>query len=129
MLEHRDPKLNAGDKQFLGKLWPNTRGDKFTKHLAVVTNAAFAEHENVLHGDDVAFHAGNFSERDHFARTITEAADLDDHVNRGSDLPAQGALGNVQAAHGDHGFEAAQRVAWRVGVNRGERTVMASVHG
>ena len=39
------------------------------------------------------------------------------------------AFGNVQAAHGDHGFEAAQRVARRVGVNRGQRAVVAGVHG
>ena len=66
---------------------------------------------------------------DHFAGAVAEAADLNDDVDGRGDLPANGAVGNVQAAHGDHGFQAAQGVARRVRVNGGQRAVVARVHG
>ena len=55
--------------------------------------------------------------------------DLNDDVDRRSNLAADGGVGNIQAGHGHHGFQAAQSVARGVGVNRGERAVVARVHG
>jgi len=52
--------------------------------------------QDVLHGDDIAFHAGDLRETDDFAGTVAEAADLNDHINRRSNLPANGVVGNAQ---------------------------------
>src|SRR5580704_9311173 len=128
-LEHRHRELNAGDQQLFGELWPNAGGDKFSQHLAVVANATFPVYEDVLHRDDVTFHAGNLGQGDDFAGAVAEAGDLHHDIDCRRDLPTQCILGNVQAAHGDHGLETAQRVAWRVRVNGGQRAVVARVHG
>ena len=104
-------------------------GMKSPMHFAGLADAALPEDENVLHGDDFAFHAGDFGDVDDFARAVAEAADLNDDVDGRGDLAANGAVRNVQAGHGDHGFQAAQGVARRVRVNRGERAVVAGVHG
>ena len=40
------------------------------------------EHEDVLHGDHVAFHAGDLGDAGHLARAVGQARDLDDQVRR-----------------------------------------------
>ena len=65
----------------------------------------------------------------HLAGAVAEAAHLDHDVDRARDLLPHGLLRQVEARHRDHRLEPAQRVARRVGVDGGERAVVAGVHG
>ena len=91
-------------------------------------DADLFEHENLLHGDDVAFHAGDLRDTGHFARAVAETRLLNDDLNRGGDLVAHGALGKVDSAHPDHRFHARQRVARRVGMDGRQRPVVTRIH-
>ena len=59
---------------------------------------------------------------------VAETRLLDDELNRRRDLLAHRALGQVRRAHRDHRFDTGQRVARRVGVDGGQRSVVAGVH-
>src|SRR5690606_16680376 len=85
--------------------------------------------EQILHGDDFAFHAGDFGDMRDFARTVAQALYLYDDVDRGCDLLAHGFGRQVETAHGDHVFHTAQGLARIVGVDRAHRAVVARVHG
>ena len=84
--------------------------------------------EQLLRGDDVAFHPHHLDDVRDTALAVTHAVHLADHVDRRSDLRAHGAGRQVDAGHADHVFETSQRLARRVRVNRRHRTVMAGVH-
>ena len=96
---------------------------------SVRSHAGLLELENVLQGNLVAFQADDFRDLDHLATAVAHARLVDDDVNRRGDLLADGADGQFHARHEHHGFEPGDHVARRVGVNGGERTVVAGVHG
>src|SRR5208282_5457489 len=98
-------------------------------HFAAFVNAAAIENENVAEGNHVAFHSRDLGNGDDFARTVGETGDLDDGVDCACDLMANGALGNVQVGHRHHIFNTSQGVARGVGVDGGERALVAGVHG
>ena len=72
MIEHRRGKVNPGDRKALGKSRANSGGHEVAQHFAGLANAAFPEHENVLHGDDFAFHAGDFGNVDDLAVAVAQ---------------------------------------------------------
>ena len=79
---------DAGDGQSLANFGRMPTGMKSPMTSPVSRNAALPEQENVLHGDDIAFHAGNFGHVGDFARAVAQAGDLHDDVDRRSNLPA-----------------------------------------
>ena len=54
---------------------------------------------------------------------------MNDEVDRGGDLLADGAERQIHACHEYHRLESGEHVAGTVGVARGHRAVMAGVHG
>jgi hypothetical protein len=64
-----------------------------------------------------------------FARAVREAGQLDNHVDRRDDLFPDGPLRQVHAGHHNHNLESAYQVAGAVGMDSGQRAVMAGVHG
>src|SRR5207245_11002272 len=98
-------------------------------HLATLVDPMTLKYEDVLHGDDIGFHAGDFRDGNQLARAIGHARDLDYRVDRGSNLVPHSAFRNIEIGHGNHIFHAGQCVALRVGVDRGQGTLMARVHG
>ena len=119
----------TGGGEALGEMWRLAGGVEDAANFAAFVDAAAVEDENVLQGDHVAFHAGDFGDGDDFARAVGEARDLDDGVDGVRDLLADGALGNIEVGHGDHVFDAGEGVARGVGVDGGERAFVAGVHG
>src|SRR5271155_5587369 len=109
--KHGHRQLNSGDAQTFRKFGPNSGREEFAEHLAILANATLTESKNVLHGHDVAFHTRDFSNTDHLARSIAEAADLNDQVDRGGDLAPNRSIRDAQIRHGYHRFQTAQRIA------------------
>ena len=97
---------------------------------AVVVEArGVVEEEDVLQGDDVALHPPTSVMCGDPARAVLEAGLLDDQVDGAGDLLADGPHRQVHAGHQHHGLEAGERVARGVGVQGGDRAVVAGVHG
>src|SRR4051794_25337014 len=86
------------------------------------------DHE-VLGDDDVALHAHHLGDVRDAPRAVAQARGLYDHVDRRADHLPDGARGQREAAHGDHGLDARQAFARAVGVQRAHRAVVARVHG
>src|SRR5689334_10853126 len=126
--EHRG-QIDAVRLETVGEPRPNTGGAEVPQDLLVGAYALAFVYENVLHGDDVAFHAHDLGYCDELAGAIGQAAHLDHHVDGARDLLPHGALGQLEVGHRDHGLEPAQRVPRGIGVERGERAVVAGVHG
>ncbi len=91
--------------------------------------AALFENEDVLQRDHFAFHAGDFGEIDHPARTVAQAGGLHQQVHGAGDLLPDRDQLHVGAGQRHHHLQARNRVARAVGVDRGERSVVAGVHG
>src|SRR5215475_4976139 len=67
-----------------------------------VDHAGLLEDEHVLHDDGVAFHALDLGDVRDLAGAVLEAGLVDDQVDRGRDLLADGADREVDAGHEDH---------------------------
>ena len=86
------------------------------------------ELEQVLHHDGVALHTGDLGNRHHPARAVGQARDVDDYVYGRGNLLAHRALRNRKARQQHHHLHAAQAFARAVGVDGGNRAVMAGRH-
>src|SRR5579862_3775965 len=102
--EHGRRKLNAGDRQALRETRAHAAGHEVSHHFAVILNAPLAIDEDVLHGDDVAFHAGDLRDAGDFTGTVAKPANLNNDVDGRSDLTADRGVGQIQAGHSDHGL-------------------------
>src|SRR4051794_2413352 len=91
-------------------------------------DAGLLEDEDILHHDDVAFHPLDLGDVDDLPGPVLEAALLDDEIDRGGDLLADGANRKVDAGHEDHRLEAGEHVARAVGVAGRHRSVVTGVH-
>src|SRR6185436_8762631 len=91
----------------------------------VVHEALLLEVEDVLEGDDVHLHPGQLGDEAHLPGAVREPHLLDDHVHRGGDLLADGLDRQVHPRHQHHGLQPGDGVARGVGVERGERPVVA----
>src|ERR1700733_5885512 len=129
LLEHFEGQMNSSHLEALGEFGTNSGRHELAEDFTFFADAATLEHEDLLHGHDVGFHAGDFSNGHDPAGSIAETADLDNEVNGRGNLAANGLVGNVQVGHGNHGFQSAQSIARRVGVNRGQRAIVPCVHG
>ena len=63
------------------------------------------------------------------AGAVAQARGLHDHVDRSAQHLANGARRQRITAHRDHRFDARERLARAVGVQRAHRAVMAGIHG
>src|SRR5476649_1230799 len=107
----------------------NASRTMLTDQFSVGVLACHLVDEQVLRNDDIAFHADHFGNVRDLARAVAQASSLDHDIDRGADHFANGAGGERKAAHGDHRFNARERLARTVGVQRAHRTVMACIHG
>src|SRR5262249_56542162 len=104
-------------------------GVKVALGRQVVVHARLPEPEQIVHADNVIFHAGDFGYLDNFAGAAGQAGHLHDNVNRRGQLAADDPDGDVEAGHADHHFQTTQSVARFVGMDGGQAAVVAGVHG
>src|SRR5262245_24071132 len=120
--------MDAHHLELLDELGPDAGRLQAALDLAF-DDARLLEHEDVLHDDDVAFHALDLGDVRDLPGAVLEAALVDDQVDRRGDLLADGADREVDAGHEDRRLEARQPVARAVGVAGRHRAVVARVHG
>src|SRR6185312_13008924 len=84
--------------------------------------------EDVLERDHVRLHPENLRDVRDPAGAVDQAADLDQEVEGARDLLANRAVRQLDAGRHHQRLEPRQRVAWRVRVDRRQRTFMARVH-
>src|SRR3954454_7767515 len=96
--------------------------------LSIGADPRLAEAEDLLHRHDLAFHSGQLRYADELAAAIGQAGDLDDNVDRRSDLRAGRFRGDVDPTHPDHLLDTRERIARSIGVDRGHRAIVTGVH-
>ncbi len=96
---------------------------------AVRGQAALLENEDVLQGHDVGLHSGDLGDAGHAARAVAQARALHQDVDRRGDLLPDGGQVHIGVGQRHHHFQARNGVARAVGVHRGERAVVAGIHG
>src|ERR1700730_2541182 len=87
--------------------------------MAVVPLAVVLESEELSRGDDVAFHTRDFDDALHSADPIPHALDVYDEVEGARDMHTDRLERKVEVRHHHHVFDAVERVARRVGMDRG----------
>src|SRR5438105_13240527 len=92
--------VDAHDLELLDELGADPGGLEATLDLAL-DDARLLEDEDVLHDDDVAFHALDFGDVGDLPRAVLEPALVDDQVHGRRDLLADGADRQVHAGHQD----------------------------
>ena len=98
-------------------------------NVAVLVLAHYFVDEQILRDDDIALHSDHLADVGDAARAIAQASSLHYHVDRPGHHLANRARGQRIAAHRDHRFDARERLARAVGVQRAHRAVVAGVHG
>src|SRR5918992_6172181 len=87
-LEHVGGQDDAGCLQPLTDLRTNAGRTEPSDHLAVGVQAELLETEDLLHGDDVPFHAGDLGDADDLAGAVRQPRLLDDDLDGRGDLLA-----------------------------------------
>ena len=124
------PRRMPRSASFSANFGPHAGGLEVAVEPAVLVDAhAVVEQEDVLEGDDVALHALHLGDVGDAAGAVTEAGEVHDQVERRGHLLADGPDRQVEAGHQHHGLDAGERVARAVGVDGGDRAVVAGVHG
>ena len=115
---------------FSANFGPHAGGLEVALEPAVLVDAhAEVEQEDVLEGDDVALHALHLGDVGDAAGAVPEAGEVHDEVERRGHLLTDGPHRQVEAGHERHRLDAGERVAGAVGVDGGDRAVVAGVHG
>src|SRR5262245_33884034 len=113
------PEARAGD----------ARGAMAAGELAVRILARDLVDDQVLQGHHVPFHTHHLGDVGDLARAVAQTRGLDDDVDGPGDHLADGLGRQLEAAHHDHRFQAADGLARAVGMQRAHRAVVAGVHG
>src|SRR6185312_5301350 len=121
--------LDAALVQPLEKSRHDARRGELAEHVAFGVEPAALELEDLRGGDDVAFHPVGLLQAHYAAPAVLVPLHLDDDFDGRGNLAAQRADGESNPGHGDHVLNATERIARGVGMNRGERAVVARVHG
>src|SRR3546814_11725135 len=102
--------LDAAGLELGNELRPDAGGDVAAVDAALAVGRFAAEAEDLLHGDHVALHAGDFLQADEASPTVAHALDLDDDVQGRGDLRAPRLGRTVEAGTAEHLLPALPRV-------------------
>src|SRR5215211_2382281 len=119
--------IDVGDLEPVDELRPDAGRLHPADDLAVL-DAGLLEGEDVLHDDDLAFHFLDLGHVDDLSGAVLHTVLLDDEVDRGGDLLADGEDRQVHAGHQAHRLDTRKRIAGAIGVGRGHRSIVTGVH-
>src|SRR5437868_12101292 len=119
--------VNSRGLQFVCKFGANSCPRESTDHATVGGDALLLEQEDVLHADNVLFHARDFAEMRNSAAAIAHTGYLNHNGNCRCDLTANSLFRQIQVCHQRHSFHSGDCIPWAVSVNGGQRPIMASV--
>src|SRR5262249_25128485 len=83
--------MNAAPLELGHEFRPDSGGAELADDAAIGLRRASCKSEDLLHSDDVAFHAGDLLEADQAAAAIAHALQLQDNVEGGGSLGAHAA--------------------------------------
>src|SRR3954463_2680448 len=127
--EHPRRELDAQLVEPIGEPWPDAGGHRLAEELAGRIHAGrVVEQERVLEGDGLPLHALHLGHVGDPAGAVAQPGELDDDVDGGGNLLADGAQRQVHAGHEHQRLEAGDGVPGRVRVHRGQRAVVPGVH-
>src|SRR5438874_5893006 len=92
------------------ELRPNPSRPVVAVDHATIVRGLATEAEYLLHGDDIALHAGDLLEAHESAPAVRHALELEHHMDCRGDLCPDGADRHLEAGHADHLLEARQSV-------------------
>ena len=118
----------AADAQALEQLRHHAGGAEAALHLAGIGDADALEGEDLLQVHLLVPHAEHFGDAQDLAGAVLQARHLHHQLDGAGELLQNHARGNLEVGHHHHGFEARERVARRVGVDRAHRALDAGVH-
>ena len=98
----------------------NASGFEVSVGASIFVDAILHEFEDILHDDDIAFHADDFGDVGNFSGAALKAAGLDDEVDCGGDLFADCEHGQIEAAHVNESFDTGDGIAGVICVHCGE---------
>ena len=84
---------------------PDAGGFEVSEGSSVFIDSILNKAEDVLHDDDITFHTDDFGDVSDFSGATLKSAGLDDEVDSGGDLFADGEHRQIEAAHVDEGFD------------------------
>src|SRR5262249_25344379 len=87
--------IDAARRQLLHEPGTDACGAELADDRPIRIGSAAHEAEDLLHLDDVAFHAGNLGDADHLAPPVAQPLQLDDDVERRGNLLAHAARWKV----------------------------------
>src|SRR5579862_2694303 len=122
----REP--NAADSELLEEFRTNSGWLESPHHAAIGGDPFAHEIEDIGHADDVFFQSRNLGDVNALPGAITQARQLHDNRDRGSNLLPYRFFRNIDAGHRYHRLEAHQCVPRCVGMDRRHRAFVAGIH-
>src|SRR4051812_13851732 len=116
-LEHRGGESIARTLEPLQAPGVDAVGIEVALRDVLVIHPRLLEGEDVVHADDVPFHADDLGDLDDLPRTAGEPGGLHDDLQRRGDLAADDPDRQVEPGHAHHHLQPADRVAGVVGVD------------
>ena len=121
--------MDSRNPQAVGEARPDAGGTEAAHHRPLLVDPGFFEAEDLLHGDDVLLHADDLRQAGHASRPVGVARHLNHQIDGGGHLLFHGPGRKLESCHRHHRLESCQSVPGGIGVNGGERAVVAGVHG
>jgi len=127
--EHLGREGKSGDLQAALEDRPDAGRHQIPDHVAFLVDAGLVEPEDLAHDHVVAFHPHHLGNRGDPPGPVSQARLLKDQVHSGGDLFTDNSKRKIEAGKQGEGFETRDRVSRRVGMEGGQRPIVASVHG
>src|SRR5579863_6938476 len=120
--------LDAVRHEVVKERGPDAGRGKMSDDISSGIGALFYETEDFVHLNDFSLHSGDFVDAGQLAPAIGKPLQLHYERHSGCNLTANACYRQPHARHCDHLLKALERIARRVGMDRGHRPFVTRVH-